>query len=175
MNHTLREDYHRKADIFLRPGELCITTEPRIIKTLLGSCVSVIFYHPQSGFSSISHSLLPAEKSSKSLSCKKCTHRCIHDNVSNRFRFVTCAIMYQFEEFKARGIDKNEIIIKVFGGAKTIGDIKSDIGKANVEAAYNQLRTLHLTIDQEDVLGSHARTLSFDTSTGYVIVKKTTK
>lgn len=172
MNRTLREDYHRKADIFLRPGELAITTKPLIIKTLLGSCVSIIFYHPKTGISGISHALLPSENSQHELNCKNCVHHCLHEKNSPRFRFVNCAIMYMYEQFKSHGIKHKEIVVKLFGGAKTIGGLKTDIGVSNVEAARAKLKSLNLIIDQEDVLGSLARTLSFDTATGYVIVKK---
>lgn len=172
MSRTLREEYHRRADIFLRPGELAVTTKPVIVKTLLGSCVSIIFHHPKSGISAISHALLPAETSHHTLNCEDCVHRCLHQKEPPMFRFVNCAIMYMYEQFKSRGIKNNEIIVKVFGGSKTIGGLQSDIGSANVEAARAKLKSLKLVIDQEDVLGSFARTLSFDTATGFVIVKK---
>ena len=45
--------------VYLKPGELYIAWEPTVITTLLGSCVSVVFYLAEPKVTAACHAMLP--------------------------------------------------------------------------------------------------------------------
>ena len=47
-------------EIFLNPGEYAFGTELDRIRTILGSCVAVTFWHPGLRLGAMCHYLLPA-------------------------------------------------------------------------------------------------------------------
>ncbi|MGA2142856.1 MAG: chemotaxis protein CheD, partial [Brevinematales bacterium] len=46
-------------EYFLKPGELLFSKVPAIVKTILGSCVSVCIFDNKQKFAGICHYLLP--------------------------------------------------------------------------------------------------------------------
>ena len=89
--------------IFLKPGELYLGEQPTVVTTILGSCVSLIFFHQPRQLGAICHALLPTD-----------AHQ------ENSFRFVDRAFFWMLEQFQARGITTSQIQVKLFGGADVL-------------------------------------------------------
>ena len=49
--------------IFLLPGHLVTSTQPKLVTTLLGSCVSVCLFNKRNRFGSMNHYMLPTTNS----------------------------------------------------------------------------------------------------------------
>lgn len=175
MRSAEKRKYLRE-DIYLLPGEVHVTEKPILIKTLLGSCVSVILYDPHLRLGGISHAQLPNRGS-------ECCHdacpvRCLHDSPdANNFKYVVCAVAYLIERFMERGSELRRIEGKLFGGASILkpgGDPANSVGQRNIEAARNLLQAKNIAISKENVGGNVGRTLYFQPPTGLVLLRKQT-
>lgn len=167
----LREQFSQKADFILKPGELYFTSKEEIIKTLLGSCITVTFYHSPTKLSGISHSLLPSNKFT-CYSCKHCVVNCKRKKDENPYKYVSNAIAHMYKVFRLKGVPHDEIRVKLFGGAKLIHNFKSNIGQENIQKAHETIEQLDLVIDKEDTGGQYGRLLNFYSSSGTVIIRK---
>jgi chemotaxis receptor (MCP) glutamine deamidase CheD len=57
--------YRRKMNLFLKPGEVCISREPAVVTTILGSCIAVTMFNERLKIGGICHALLPKHPPSK--------------------------------------------------------------------------------------------------------------
>lgn len=161
---------NREQFILLDPGDLIVTDQPLTIQTILGSCVAVTFYHPQTGFSGITHSLLPTE-THKSRNCGICDQQCSLASSHKKYLYVSCSVRDMIEQFSQKGISSNEVEVRLFGGAKPLSAISRDIGAENIETARSLLTQYRYYLNSEDVGGIQGRILTFHTETGEVTVK----
>lgn len=148
----------------LRIGECIFTRKSVLISTVLGSCVSLTFYHRQTMASGILHSMLPDSSLAKAVR-QECT-------------YVNLAVAKILERFKLLGIPEKEVEIKLFGGGNTMYAKEQqavtedlDIGRKNVEAAKTAISSRSLRIIKEDVQGDRGRKVFFYTGTGEVWVR----
>lgn len=135
-----------------------------VISTVLGSCVSVSFYHRKSAYAGIFHAILPTlnEVRSEFGAC----------------RFVDYSIDSMVQKFRRLDIKFRELEVKLFGGAFTsernsreeVARIV-DVGAKNVAVARQVLRKHGLRVMNESVQGDRGRKLYFCTNTGVVWVK----
>lgn len=148
----------------LKIGECIFTNGKMIISTVLGSCVSVSFYHKKTYYAGIFHAILPLQTEGTSAfgSC----------------RFVDYSIDSMVQNFHRLNIPLKELEIKLFGGAFTSENNSReevlrivDVGARNVAVAREQLRRYGLRIMNESVQGNRGRKLYFCTNTGEVWVK----
>ncbi len=154
------------AFIYLKPGEICITGDPSMIETVLGSCVSVTMFDRRSGVSMICHCLLPQ--------CKNeipCDGDC-----SEGFKYVDCSILRMIKKFDSYDIMRSDIEVKVFGGADMFAVGKSiSIGKQNIETALKIIERERLNLLASDIGGTQGRKIYFNTNTGEVHLKRLNK
>ncbi|HCL56412.1 MAG TPA: hypothetical protein DHW82_05320 [Spirochaetia bacterium] len=147
-------------EIQILPGELFFTEEEYQITTILGSCVSVTFFHSQTKSAGIFHALMPYFNDRKS---------------KNPFDYIDYSMNYLLEKFQKKKISLNELEIKLFGGSNmfSLDDQKKiySIGSHNVETAKELLKARNLEIMIEDTGGSSGRKIIFNTSTGDVFRK----
>ncbi|SHO43445.1 chemotaxis protein CheD [Desulfopila aestuarii] len=153
MNHSPLEK------IYLKPGELVITQEPVMVTTVLGSCVSVTMYHSGSKTASICHGMLPK------------------GGGSDNFKFVDTSIGYMIKFFQKMKIAREEIEVKLFGGADMFSGGRVSVsnltvGRQNITTAIRCLKGFGLTIAASDVGGKNGRKLIFRTDSGIVFIKK---
>lgn len=157
--------------IYLNPGDLVITSKSEIIWTLLGSCISIIFYSQLKKISGVCHAQLPYEKSN--LSCKSTCPKPCGKNESDEFKFVTCSFKYMLDVFHEKGIYNSEIQVSLFGGASML-DSKNTvfkIGDMNIEKAMELINVNGLKIIRNDTGGSLSRSLIHHTDSGITKVK----
>jgi chemotaxis protein CheD len=149
---------------YLLPGEIFQSSEPIMVNTVLGSCVSVTMYCRKTGFGIISHSMLPSSKDSA-------------DKEPNCMKYVDCSILHMHKVFTDLNIDRKNIEVKLFGGSDMFDYNKNTetIGSKNINAAVENLAKLKYTITARDIGGQFTRKLYFSTETGIVYVRKISK
>ena len=151
------------AAVNLQPGEIYLAREPMILKTILGSCVGVTFWCARLGAGAMCHGVLPR--------CPPITGR------KEGQRYVDYAIRYLIGEFEALGAGRQELEIKVFGGADVLPvsperTKKLTIGAMNGRAALEVLEQEGLQVLASDLGGKFGRTIHFDTGSGEVLAKR---
>jgi chemotaxis protein CheD len=157
--------------IYLNPGDLVITSKSEIIWTLLGSCISIIFYSPLKKISGVCHAQLPYEKSN--LSCKSTCPKPCGKKESDEFKFVTCSFKYMLDTFHEKGISNPEIQVSLFGGSSMFESKNTvfNIGDMNIEKALELINENGLKIVRNETGGNISRSLTHYTDTGITKVK----
>jgi chemotaxis protein CheD len=134
-----------------------------ILRTILGSCVSVTFWSARLGAGALCHGVLP---------------RCPPGiGVPEGHRYVDFSIRYLAERFDALGASRRELEIKLFGGADVLPislarNAKPTIGALNCHAALEVLEEEGFEVAASDLRGIRGRTIRFHTGTGVVLVQR---
>lgn len=161
--------------IHLNIGEVYITQKPTVIWTILGSCISVVFYNKRLQTGGICHAQLPEKRRLNESCMKACPVKCSGNGTdSGRFKFVTCSAQYMLEQFNQYGIQNREIEVKLFGGAnvfQTNGTAKT-VGSQNLEAALKFIQKHNLNLVSKYIGGKTGITIYFHSHTGKVFLKK---
>jgi len=149
----------------LQPGELHLTRRPMVIHTILGSCVSVTFWHPGLGVGAMCHGVLP-----------RCPHPWLpNESLRDGHRYVDFSIRYLAQKFDRLGAPRREVEIKLFGGADVLPtshapNAKPTVGALNCETALQVLEEEGFSILAYDLGGTCGRRVRFSTSSGEVHV-----
>ena len=152
-------------NVYLKPGELHITDRPTIISTVLGSCVSVIMFSDRQQLAGMCHAMLPFKGGTNG------------KNNTESFRYVDSSITYMIKRFESHGIGRNEIKVKLFGGADILYYIEDDkerhtVGKKNITKAFEVINNEKLSLLMSDVGGTSGRKIFFFTHTGEILLKR---
>lgn len=158
MVYPLRKTNKKKITIFI--GEYYTSSEPVVIKTLLGSCVAVCLYDGTNRIGGMNHILLPGKADINEM-----------DDAS---RYSINAMEILINSMMKLGSERGEIIAKVFGGASVIQGISSEkaVGPKISEFVLSFLRKERIKIKGSDLGGSKSRTVFFHTDTGDVFLKR---
>lgn len=138
---------------FLNPGNLIICDEETVVSTLLGSCVSVVLFDPETRLGGINHYLFPEPTP--------------FDVISPRYG--TVAIAELITGFSRKGINLKTIRAKIYGGANVL--VGPPVGASNIAVAEKILSHLRIPIIEKDIAGGKSRTVKFNSSTSIVTVK----
>ncbi len=142
---------------YLHAGQFLATPAPTSVNTILGSCVSVCLWDPQSGIGGLNHFVLPHFAGSGRLSP----------------RFGNVAIASLIESLCSLGTDTQHLMAKIFGGAGVLGtSTRGDLGARNIAVARELLEQEGVPIVGEDVGGTYGRRLIFHTDAGTAWVKR---
>jgi len=127
----------------------------------LGSCIAVCLYDRATQIGGMLHYLLP-DSSANPQTAKE-----------NPFTYADTGMKALLEELISIGIKKNQMKVKIAGGAKRLKvTAKSfDVGKRNYLAIRKILWENGMFIDAEDVGGCSPRTLYMNITDGAVMVK----
>lgn len=157
--------------VVLLSGQLVISDKDEVVWTLLGSCVSIIFYNSLRRISGVCHTQLPHEGIDST--CKdECPKPCGMDE-KHRFRYVTCSFRFMLEHFNKLGIPNKDIEVSIFGGSNML-NLKTPIdriGERNVIMAKELISKNNLTIKREDTGGDFSRTIIHHSVTGITELK----
>jgi chemotaxis protein CheD len=142
---------------YLAPGRIMATAERRVVRTILGSCVSVSLHDARLRVGGLSHFLLPGTDAAAGGSC----------------RYGEPALDALLDEMKRLGTTPARLRAGVFGGARVLNDAfqAMHLGERNVEFAFTWLRRNNITIAVRDVLGVQARRLEFRVPDGSVDIR----
>ena len=142
--------------IYLHPGGLWADASAAVITTVLGSCVSVCLWDPQTTLGGINHFILPqggAEPSS---------------------RYGNHALPMLLERVIEIGAHRETLVACVFGGASVLAGESAGprLGSRNVAAAFEFLQRNEIAVLRHDVEGRQGRKLTFRTSDGTTLIRK---
>ena len=149
--------------VSVQPGQLYLARGPAILRTILGSCVSVTFWSARLGAGALCHGVLP---------------RCPAGiGGPDGHRYVDFSIRYLAGRFDVMGASRLELEIKLFGGADVLPvsvarGSKPTIGALNCRAALEVLEDEGFRVAASDLGGIRGRTIRFYTATGEVLVQR---
>jgi len=148
-------------EIFLQPGELYFGNRATRMRTVLGSCVSLVFWHPHLVMGGMCHFMLPGRARGKTGSLDG--------------RYADEAIELALGEIRGSNTHPREYKVKMFGGGNMFPGIArlqaGHVGSKNVVAARELVRRHGFDCVSEHVEGVGHRNLVFDVWSGVVSVK----
>ncbi|WP_293761223.1 chemotaxis protein CheD [uncultured Aquitalea sp.] len=157
MNTTTRQE------VFLHPGDWHFGGRETVIRTLLGSCVSITLWHPRLLVGGMCHYLLARR----------------NDRQETRFsgRYGDEAMLLMLREVLATGRPLKEFKAKLIGGAAVLSSIERDlpahdVPARNIDMARSLAQQLGLSVQAEDLGGNSPRVVLFDVESGDVWVKQ---
>ncbi len=153
----------RKAvAIYLNPAEIVLAEGPATVTTVLGSCVSVTLFSPQTCLSAICHGVLPSGMDVEP------------------GKYVDQAVRYMINFFTEKQVTPDHLVAKVFGGADMFPQMRGlrdqgTIGAQNIQAALNTLDEVGINPAVVEVGGEQGRKLVYFCDTGEVFIKRVRK
>lgn len=144
-------------DVFLQPGEYVVGDERHVLRTLLGSCVSITLWHPARRVGVMSHFLLPS--------------RGVPTPREPDGRYGDEAFQIMLRELGRLHIDPRECQAKIFGGANMFPAQRQAgtcVGTKNGTAAREMLRAHRINVTSENLFGLGHRQVIFKVRTGDV-------
>lgn len=148
-------------EIFLQPGELYFGDRHTRIRTLLGSCVSLVCWHPGRQVGGMCHFMLPTRRLS------------LASGLDGRYGDEAIELMLR--QARRHGISPTQLRIHLFGGGDmfpAMGREKnSQVGRRNVDAARQLLQAHGLVSSGDHVAGVGHRNLIFDVWSGQIAIR----
>lgn len=143
----------------LQIGQLAASTQPKVISTVLGSCVSVCLFSPNEKVGGMIHFALPSAE--------------IPNGDRQDLRYADVAIPQLIRQLcKLSARRPHELRAKLVGGAAVVEQLHygSEIGVKNIRKAEELLRAAGIPIIGQDVGGNRGRKVLFYTDSGRVRV-----
>lgn len=140
-------------------GEIYTSSEPTVIVTILGSCVSVCLFDPVRRTGGMNHILLPGKADLKKF--------------DDATRYGINAMEVLINSMMKLGSRRRDILSKIFGGAHIIKSIASHIspGPKNVRFVEEFLDLEEIPVVSRNTGGNNGRKIYFHTHTGEVLLK----
>ena len=134
--------------------------EGMLITYALGSCVGICLYDPLIRLAALVHVMLPLN---------------METNRKSPLKYEDTGIRETLRQMQGQGAMRLRIVAKIAGGARMFdvpgGGNLGNIGQRNIESAHLVLRKEGVRLLREDVGGTTARTLLFDTESGQACVR----
>lgn len=163
------------VEIFLQPGDFYFGDRDTRIRTLLGSCISIVMWHPKLLIGGMCHYML-STRGDKAIS-----------HLDGRYGDE--AILMFFREAIRNSSNPHEYIVKIFGGGNMFSNARAQVACASrpCSEAYRECRNVScknivkgtslledygFTIQSRDLGGTVSRNIIFDIWSGDVWVRK---
>lgn len=144
--------------VFLQPGEWFVGNARYVLRTLLGSCVSITLWEPVRRVGAMSHFLLPSRGTPQS--------------AAPDGRYGDEAMLLMLAGLARYGVRPEECRAKLFGGAHMFPgkweSVAMPVGKKNGDAARALVRRHGIDIVSEDLFGNGHRQIVFHVQSGDV-------
>lgn len=149
--------------LFLKPGQIMVSSEPLLVTTLLGSCVAVTMFSQRLQLGGICHAQLPTGGDPPGAEGQR------HPG-----KFVDCAIREMLVRLSAKGALRDELEVKLFGGSDMFDARRRlhSVGRQNTEMALGILEREGVRVSKQDLGGGRGRKIIFHTHTGAVFLKR---
>ncbi|MBR6216513.1 MAG: chemotaxis protein CheD [Spirochaetaceae bacterium] len=157
------DSHFNKQIITILPGEFYSTTEPVLISTVLGSCISIALFDPELKLGGLNHFMLPT------------TNRCHEISVEEQGRYGDFAMELLLNDIFHKGSKKENLRAKIFGGGNVLGDgdfHKNRTGMNNISFALDYLQTEKIPIMANDTGGIYPRKIFYDPQTFKIYLKR---
>jgi len=146
---------------FLGIGEFKTSRDGEIY-TMLGSCLSVVLYHPQTKYSSMSHFQLPYETRSR-------------PNLKD-FDYVDKGLEKQLDDFlentNSPNFLSNSYTCELYGACCSENLKDLSVNKKNIDEARNILKKRKVRYHEIEVLKNYSIDILLDCETGNVKIRK---
>ncbi|MBN2232193.1 MAG: chemotaxis protein CheD [Deltaproteobacteria bacterium] len=143
-------------EYFLKPGYIFFTARPRVVYTVLGSCVAVTLWDGRQRCCVINHFLYPVKTT----------------GVAPTAKYGRVALFASLKMMLEHGSRPADLNAQVFGGGD-IGD--AGVGRDNVRIARDFLAEHGIRVSSEDVGGSLGRKVVYYSDTNEAVVLKVEK
>jgi chemotaxis protein CheD len=155
------------TEIVLKPGEFAVGAAGTRMRTLLGSCVSIVLWHAHLRVGAMCHFLL-SERGRGS-------GRSPHLQLDARYGDEALSLM--IAGLARYGVAPADCEAKIFGGGNMFPGQSSpgalpNVGRRNGEAARELLRALGIAVASENLFGVGHRQIVFEVATGDVWVRQ---
>ncbi len=144
-------------------AEYMTTVYPKVLVTLLGSCIAICLHDPVKKRGGLAHVMLPYSSHFRSPTIKP-------------GKYADTAIEALLEDMTAIGCIKSRLTAKISGGARMLklelDNGMANIGDRNIIAAKETLEKEGIELLGEDTGEVYGRRVEFHTDSGMVSVKK---
>jgi len=139
-------------------GGVHASSTPVVIRTILGSCISVCLRDPISKVGGMNHFMLPEGRENSLI----CTSYGVH------------AMELLINQCMQMGADRRNLEAKVFGGGHVLRtrETQDSVPKSNIRFAKSFLLTERIPIISDNVGGYAAREVLFFSDTGKALIRK---
>jgi chemotaxis protein CheD len=163
----MKEPEAKLTDVYLQPGEMFLAREPTMIRTLLGSCVSVTFWSERRRVGAMCHAMLPE-------SPKHASER-LRPEVG--YRYVDFSIRDIARKLDELGARRSEVQVKVFGGADVLlggpgAPDRPTVGSLNCDTALDVLSAEGFQVTASSLRGTTGLNIHFNTGNGEVQLRR---
>jgi chemotaxis protein CheD len=149
-------------EIFLNPGDFAFGDGETRIRTILGSCVAVTFWHPGLRIGAMCHYLLPARAAA------------LAEPPGGKYAGEVIPIISR--HFADLGLQADAFQVKMFGGSSMFPGLSLgeslNIGAKNIHMGLAVLTRSGFKIHNYDLAGGTNRTVVFDIGSGEVWVRQ---
>jgi chemotaxis protein CheD len=149
-------------ECYLHPGEFAFAASGTRLRTILGSCVAVTFWHPRLRLGAMCHYLLPARPSAK--------------GGPPDGRYAAEVLPLILGHFTSQGIPPRDLEVKMFGGGSMFPHLAEarhlTIGVLNIHRGLMLLARHGCNIVNHDLAGATNRNVIFDVQSGEVLVRQ---
>ncbi len=140
-------------------GDYKIARSPKLLKTLLGSCIGIALYDPTTKIGGLLHIMLPKRNG---------------DGAQKVSKYADTGIPAMIEHMVgAAGVLKSALTAKIFGGAQmfSVNNCLFDIGRRNEDEVRRVLQVEGIRILACRTGGNKGYQIIFDTNTGKTICR----
>ena len=139
-------------------GGVYVSQDPCVVRTVLGSCISVCLRDPISRVGGMNHFMLPDSHSTEG----ECTRYGVH------------AMEMLINACMSKGAERSRLEAKVFGGGHVLKTSMgpSSVPQRNIAFTLQFLELERIRILSKDLGGLAARSVFFFTDTGQVLIKR---
>jgi len=153
-------------------GDIAVTKgEDNLVASGIGSCLVITFYDPKHKIGALAHTMLYARRLSSEVRSSKDERRKTNPDESPDTKYADTAIDEVLKRIDSLGAKRENIEVKLIGGANMFSAFKSDFVKENVTRVKEKLEKADIAIVGECVGGSQGRSVEFSVNTGIVTVK----
>jgi chemotaxis protein CheD len=144
-------------EVYLKPGDFHFGEGLSRINTLLGSCVSIVLWHPLLVHGGMCHYMLPSRNQPRG-------------NLPPNGKYADEAMELFMAELKKRHTVPAQYRVSVYGGGNMFSERSgpTDIGTQNVEMAHRLLDKYGFTLSYDHLGSFGRRKIEFDVWSGEV-------
>lgn len=154
MTQSLFSDFDKVINVGI--ADIKFTEPPNQLRTNLGSCIALILYDKVRKIGGLVHIMLPRAYKDE-IKPGKCADTAVPTIINTMIRKMGC--------------NKEDLVAKIFGGAKMLEKATNDIGKSNAEAVIKLVKEENVKIHTIKTGGTKGYVVQLDTNTGIVICR----
>ncbi len=140
-------------------GDIKVGRSGEMLAAVLGSCVSILLWHPVRRLAFMNHVLLPGRQAKPD------------DGQAGRYADESWQVMRRY--LAAERVAPQECTCHVLGGGRSLdGRLAGDIGRDNLSRVFDLLFEQGIWIDGMDTGGRHFRVVKFEVERGELIVHR---